>query len=104
MLRHPGFWGAVAAMGLAVWLILPHVRPARPPVVSADAAPEIRYVCTETGEVFTRRATAATLPHPVTAKPTLVPAVYDARRKQWRPGPPLEVMHRQGRLRPAPRQ
>ena len=45
--------------------------------------------------------TAAVLTHPATGKSTLVPAVYDARAKQWKPGPPPEVMHRKGLLRPA---
>jgi len=100
MARDPRFWTAVGALCLAAWLVAPHLLPARPPTVTEDQIPEIRYVCRETGEVFSRRATAEVLPHPLTGKPTLVPAVYDVRKKRWRPGPPPEVMHRKGLLRP----
>jgi hypothetical protein len=47
-----------------------------------------------------RRLTAAALPNPTTGKPTLVPAVFDAKKKRWRPGPPLDVMRKKGLLRP----
>jgi hypothetical protein len=101
MHKDPLVWVGVVTLGVAVWLIAPFVIPARAPVIAEESISEIRYVCTETGELFTRRLTAATLPHPTTGKPTLVPAVYDAKRKKWKPGPPLEVMQRQGLLRPA---
>ena len=102
MFKDPRFWTAVVAFGAAACLLVPAVLTARPPAVAADSSPEVRYVCTETGEVFTRRLTAAALPHPTTGDPTLVPAVYDPKKKRWKPGPPLEVMHRQGRLRSSP--
>lgn len=101
MFKDSRFWTAVISFGLATFLIAPAVLPARAPAVAEKSIAEIRYVCTETGEVFTRRLTAAALPHPTTGKSSLVPAVYDAKRKKWKPGPPLEVMQRQGRLRPA---
>jgi len=101
MHKDPLVWVAVVALGVAVWLIAPFVIPVRAPVTAEESISEVRYVCTETGELFTRRLTAATLPHPTTGKPTLVPAVYDVKRKKWKPGPPLEVMQRQGLLRPA---
>jgi len=101
MFKDARFWTAVVAFGLAAFLLGPAVIPARAPVIAEESISEIRYVCTETGEVFTRRMTAAALPHPTTGKPTLVPAFYDAKRKKWKPGPPLEVMQRQGLLRPA---
>ena len=101
MHKDPLVWVGVVTLGVAVWLIAPFEIPARAPVIAEESISEIRYVCTETGELFTRRLTAATLPHPTTGKPTLVPAVYDAKRKKWKPGPPLEVMQRQGLLRPA---
>lgn len=101
MFKDARFWTAVVSCGLAAFLIAPAVLPARAPVVAEESIAEIRYVCTETGEVFTRRLTAAALPHPTTGKPSLVPAVYDAKRKKWKPGPPLEVMQRKGLLRPA---
>jgi hypothetical protein len=101
MFKDARFWTAVVALSVAGWLIAPVVIPARAPVVAEESISEVRYVCTETGELFTRRLTAATLPHPTTGKPTLVPAVYDVKRKKWKPGPPLEVMQRQGLLRPA---
>jgi len=102
MFKDPRFWTAVVAFGAAACLLVPAVLTARAPAVAADSIPELRYVCTETGEVFTRRLTAAALPHPTTGNPTLVPAVYDPKKKRWKPGPPLEVMHRQGRLRSSP--
>jgi len=102
MFKDPRFWTAVVAFGVAACLLGPSVLPARAPTVAADSIPEVRYICTETGEVFTRRLTAAALPHPTTGNPTLVPAVFDPKKKTWKPGPPLEVMHRQGRLRPSP--
>ena len=101
MFKDARFWTAVVSCGLAAFLIAPAVLPARAPVVAEESIAEIRYVCTETGEVFTRRLTAAALPHPTTGKPSLVPAVYDDKRKKWKPGPPLEVMQRKGLLRPA---
>jgi hypothetical protein len=101
MLKDARFWTAIVAFGAASWLLVPAVLPARAPAVAEESIGEIRYVCTETGEVFTRRMTAAALPHPTTGKPTLVPAVYDPKKKTWKPGPPLEVMHRRGLLRPA---
>jgi hypothetical protein len=32
-----------------------------------------------------------------------VPAIYDARRKKWRPGPPLAEMRQMGLLSSVPR-
>lgn len=101
MHKDPRVWTAVVALGIAAWLIAPFVMPARPPAASEDAIPQITYVCKESGEVFTLRMTGEVLEHPTTGKPTLVPAVYDAKRKKWKPGPPLEIMHKQGLLRPA---
>jgi len=98
----PRVWTAMVAFGAAACLLVPAVLPARAPAVAEESIAEIHYVCTESGEVFTRRLTAASLPHPTTGKPTLVPAVYDPRKKKWKPGPPLEVMHRRGLLRPMP--
>ena len=100
-LRDPRAWTAVVAACLAAWLVVPALLPARPPTVNEEEIAEIRYVCRESGEVFSRRATAAVLPHPATGRPTLVPAVYDSRTKRWKPGPPPEVMHRRGLLRPS---
>ena len=101
MFKDPRLWIAVVAFGLAAFLLGPAVFPVRAPAVAEESIPEIRYVCTETGDVFTRRLTAATLPHPTTGKPTLVPAVDDSKKKLWTPGPPPEIMHRRGLLRPA---
>jgi hypothetical protein len=100
-LKDPRWWTVAVSACVAAWLVVPRLLPAPPPAVSPEEIADIRYVCRETGEVFTRPATAAVLPHPVTGEPTLVPAVYDARKKRWRPGPPPDVMHRQGLLRPA---
>lgn len=94
-------WLAVVALGVAAWLIAPFALPLRPPAVAEEMIPKIRYVCTKTGEVFTLPLAGDVLDNPKTGEPTLVPAVYDARQTKWRPGPPLEVMHCQGLLKPA---
>ena len=94
-------WIAIVALTVAAWLIAPSVFPPRAPAVAEELIPQIRYVCKKSGEVFTLPLTSDVLEHPKTGEPTLVPAVYDKRRKKWRPGPPLEVMHRQGLLKPA---
>lgn len=101
MARDPRLWTAVVAFTVAAWLITPHVVGRRPPAVAADTAAEIPYVCVESGEVFRLPSCESAQVHPTTGKPTLVPAVYDAKRKKWKPGPPLEIMHKQGLLRPA---
>jgi hypothetical protein len=101
MFKDPRFWTAVVAFGLAALLLGPAVFPVRAPAVAEESIPEIRYVCTKTGEVFMRRLTAAALPHPTTGDSTLVPAVYDPQKKIWKAGPPPEIMHRRGLLRPA---
>jgi hypothetical protein len=94
-------WIAVVAIAVATWLIAPFVLPPRAPAVAEEMIPQIRYVCTKSGEVFALPLAGDVLDNPKTGEPTLVPAVYDARWKKWRPGPPLEVMHRQGLLKPA---
>lgn len=101
MLKDARLWTAVVAFGAAACLLGPTVLRARAPAVAEESIAEIRYVCTETGEVFKRRLTAAALPHPTTGEATLVPAVYDPKKKKWKPGPPLDVMHRRGLLRPS---
>jgi hypothetical protein len=94
-------WLAVVAFAVAAWLIAPFVVPPRAPAVAEELIPQIRYVCRKSGEVFMLPLTGDVVENPRTGEPTLVPAVYDARRKTWRPGPPLDVMHRQGLLTPA---
>lgn len=94
-------WIAVVALAVAAWLIAPFALPPRAPAVAKELIPQICYVCKKSGEVFTLPLAGAVLDNPKTGEPTLVPAVYDKRRKKWRPGPPLEVMHRQGLLKPA---
>jgi hypothetical protein len=95
-MKDPRLWMAFAGVIVTAWLVAPFVFPSRPPAVLAEDIPVIHYVCQETGDVFELPLTGERLDHPETGRPTLVPAVYDARRKKWRPGPPLEVMHRQG--------
>jgi len=95
-------WVAAAGFLIAAWLLGPFVLPHRAPAVSDVSPPQIRYVCRKSGAVFTLPMTGELLAHPETGEMTLVPAVYDKRRMQWRPGPPLEVMRRQGLLAPVP--
>lgn len=94
-------WLGVSTVVVATWLLAPAMFSPRAPSVAEEAIPQIHYVCKKSGEVFTLPLTGDILENPKTGEPTLVPAVYDARRKKWRPGPPLEVMHRQGLLKPA---
>lgn len=101
-MKDPRLWTALGALAVAAWLIVPRLLPARPPAVTDGQIPEIRYVCRESGEVFSLPMTGAVLEHPHTGRATLVPAVYDARRKTWLPGPPPEVMHGAGQLGPRP--
>lgn len=98
MMKDPRFWTAIVGLGLTAWLIAPFVFPPRPPAVAAEDIPIIHYVCRESGEVFELPLAGDVVANPKTGDATLVPAVYDPRRKTWRPGPPLEVMHRQGHL------
>lgn len=97
-MKDPRVWSAVVAFAVAAWLIAPFVFPPRAPVVAEELVPRIRYVCRNSGEVFMLPLAGDVLDHPKTGAPTLVPAVYDARRRKWRPGPPLHVMHRKGLL------
>ena len=95
-------WLAGAGLTFSAWLIVPLLFPSRPPAVAAEDIPITHYVCRESGEVFEQPLTGSPIENPHTGRRTLVPAVYDARRKKWKPGPPLEVMHRQGLLHPRP--
>jgi len=99
--KQPLVWAAVIVMGGAAWLIGIPLIQARPPAVAKESIPTVRYVCRKTGEVFTLPMTGDVLNHPTTGQPTLVPAVFDRKSKKWKPGPPPEVMHRKGLLKPA---
>lgn len=104
-MKDPRLWIALVALMLATWRILagvPGLFPARPPAVVEESIPEVPFVCRESGEVFRLRLTSEILEHPRTGRPTLVPAVYDARRKRWLPGPPAAVMHGAGQFGPQP--
>jgi hypothetical protein len=101
LVKDARIWIAVVALAVASWLIAPFVIPPRAPAVAEDLIPQIHYVCKASGEVFTLPLSGDVAENPKTGEPTLVPAVYDSRKKKWRPGPPLEVMHRQGLLKPA---
>lgn len=94
-------WTATVALAIGGVLIARAAIPGRPPTVQPEAVSGIRYVCRESGEVFTLPMTGAPLAHPRTGRSTLVPARYDAKAKRWRPGPPIEVMHREGLLKPS---
>ena len=91
-------WMASAGLALTLWLVTPFVFPSQLPAVAVESIPLVHYVCRESGDVFEMPLAGDRLDHPETGRPTLVPAVYDARRKKWRPGPPLDVMHRLGLL------
>lgn len=101
MYKDPRLWTAVVIMAGAAWLIGNALMPARPPAVAKEAIPVVQYVCRKSGEVFSLPLTGDVLNHPTTGQPTLVPAVFDKKSKKWKPGPPLDVMHRKGLLRPA---
>lgn len=94
-------WTAIVGLGLAAWLIGSFMIQPRAPEVSNESIPTIRYVCRESGEVFALPMTGDALDNPKTGRATLVPAVYDARQRKWKPGPPLDVMRRRGLLKPA---
>ncbi|NCY02859.1 MAG: hypothetical protein EBX36_08110 [Planctomycetia bacterium] len=100
-LGDPRVWTAAVACLIAAAVVGRFAMPPRPPAVAAEAVAEIRYICRESGELFERPLDAASRIHPKTGKPTLVPAVYDAKRRQWKAGPPPEIMHRKGLLGPA---
>ena len=97
MFQDARFWTAVVTFGIAAWLIVPQVIGDRAPVVRAEDLPEGDYICRESREVFRLPATAITPFNPKTGKPTLVPAVYDANKKSWKQGPPLDVRQRMRR-------
>jgi hypothetical protein len=91
MFKDARFWSAAVGFGIAAWLLVPQMLGARPPRVRAEDIPVMEYICRETKEVFRLSATGPVLAHPKTGKSTLVPAVYDARAKAWKQGPPLDV-------------
>jgi len=99
-LRDPRLWTAVVALGFAGWLIVPAFLGGTPTAGRAEDIPEADFICRETKEVFRLQATADVLPNPKTGRPTLVPAVYDERRKTWKQGPSLAARQRL-RQRPA---
>lgn len=101
MLKDARVWTAAVAFVIAAVLIGRSAMPARPPAVEAESVPEIRYVCRESGDVFTMRMSGNVLAHPTTGRPTLVPASYDKKTKTWKPGPPPEIMHKKGLLKTA---
>lgn len=101
MLKDIRFWLASVAILFAVYLIGLQSSGKRRPHIRIEDVPQIRYVCKKSGEVFTLPLAGDVVDNPKTGEPTLAPAVYDAKRKKWRPGPPLEVMHRQGLLKSA---
>jgi len=96
-------WGAILGLVIASWLLYPSVFAKRPPTVENDDVIVIHYVCRESGKVFELPLAGECCEHPETGRQTLVPAVYDARRKKWRPGPPLAEMRQMGLLQSVPR-
>jgi len=91
-------WVVGGGLAVTAWLLILSLFPPHPPAVAAEGVPVVRYFCRESGATFDLPLAAGPLDNPETGRPTLVPAVYDARRKRWKPGPPLEVMYRMGLL------
>lgn len=91
MFKDARVWGAIMGFGIAAWLAAPYVFAPRPPLVAAEDIPVIDYICSETKEVFRVAASGPRLANPKTGRSTLVPAVYDARKKVWKQGPPLDI-------------
>lgn len=100
-MRDIRLWVAVAGFAAAAWLLAPMLFSRRAPPVADMSSPDVRYVCRKSGEVFVLPLTGDLVAHPATGERTLVPAVYDERRRRWVPGPPLEVMRQRGLLSPA---
>lgn len=98
MVSDARIWFVGCGLVAVAWLLVPSLFPTQPPAVAAEDVPVVRYVCRESGETFDLPFTAGLLENPETGRQTLVPAVYDPRRKRWKPGPPLHVMHRMGLL------
>jgi hypothetical protein len=96
--KDPRIWMATVGLLVAAGLVVPRLLPRRPPT-TPEVAPLVAHVCRESGEVFDLPLVGPVAAHPATGRPTLVPAVYDERRRQWRPGPPLDEMRRRGLLR-----
>ena len=92
------FLGSLVILGMFVFLP-GFLR--KPPAFADEKVPIIHYVCRESGEVFERPPDGELCAHPKTGQMTLVPAIYDARRKSWRPGPPLAVMRQMGKFHTA---
>ena len=103
LMKDMRLWGAILGLVLASWLLYPSVFAKRPPAVGNDDVIVIHYVCGESGEVFELPLAGERCEHPETGRQTLVPAIYDARRKKWRPGPPLAKMRQMGLLQSVPR-
>ena len=103
LMKDMRLWGAILGLVLASWLLYPSVFAKRPPAVGNDDVIVIHYVCGESGEVFELPLAGERCEHPETGRQTLVPAIYDARRKKWRPGPPLAKMRQMGLLSSVPR-
>lgn len=96
-MKDPRLWLATVGLLVSAWLVVPAVLPPRPPA-PAIATPSIAYVCRESGEMFELPLAGPGADHPVTGRPSLVPAVFDRRQRRWRPGPPLDEMRRRGLL------
>lgn len=91
MHRNPMLWCAIVAFGVAAWLLVPQMVTPRRPRAKTEDSRMMDYICRETKEVFRLSASAPVLVNPKTGKTTLVPAMFDARRKVWMPGPSAEV-------------
>ena len=92
-------WVGVGGLTVAAWLMYPFLFPGQAPVVQNEIVPQISYICRKSGAVFTLPQSGDVVENPKTGESTLVPAVYDARRKKWVAGPPLEVMRQQRLLK-----
>ena len=102
-LKDPRFWTAMVAFSLGAWLLVPQMIGERPPVVRAEDIPDATYICRESKETFLLPASDNVLPNPKTGKLTLVPAIFDPKKKAWKQEPPLDVTARMRQRHPPAR-
>lgn len=73
------------------------------PGTQADARDAVYYDRATKAPVVAPRSEEVPAKHPVTGKPTLVPALYCKQCDKWYPAPPLEVQQRNPESRNCPK-